>query len=93
MALDPTNLRAAKLKFVEDGRPATLAALGDERATLSFNERLKIEKLPPQVWNDIVDNYSKNGFDSISADDMERFKWVGVYQQRPKEGHFMMRLK
>ncbi len=93
MAVDPTNLRAAKLKFTEDGRPATLNALGDERAALTRNERLKIEKLPPLVWNDIVDNYSKNGFDSISEDDMERFKWVGVYQQRPKDGHFMMRLK
>ncbi len=94
MAIDPTNLRAAKLKFVEDGRLATLSALGDERAALTRNERIKIEKLPPLVWNDIVDNYSKNGFDSISEDDMERFKWVGVYQQRPKEEHFfMMRLK
>ncbi|HEX8464552.1 MAG TPA: nitrite/sulfite reductase [Abditibacterium sp.] len=93
MAVDPTNLRAAKLKFVEDGRPATLAALGDERAALTRNERIKIEKLPPLVWNDIVENYSKNGFDSISEDDMERFKWVGVYQQRPKDGYFMMRLK
>ncbi len=93
MAVDPTNLRAAKLKFVEDGRLATLSALGDERASLTRNERIKIEKLPPLVWNDIVDNYSKNGFSSISEDDMERFKWVGVYQQKPKEGHFMMRLK
>lgn len=93
MPVDPNNLRAAKLKFVEDGRPATLAALGDERANLTRNERLKIEKLPPLVWNDIVENYSKNGFDAITEDDMERFKWVGVYQQRPKNGHFMMRIK
>jgi sulfite reductase beta subunit-like hemoprotein len=93
MAVDPTNLRAAKLKFVDDGRPATLAALGDERAALTRNERIKIEKPAPFVWNDIVENYSKNGFDSISEDDMERFKWVGVYQQRPKDGYFMMRLK
>ncbi|RYG58414.1 nitrite/sulfite reductase, partial [bacterium] len=93
MAVDPTNLRAAKLKFVEDGRPATLAALGDDRAALTRNERIKLEKPAPFVWNDIVENYSKNGFDSISEDDMERFKWVGVYQQRPKDGYFMMRLK
>lgn len=93
MPVDPTNLRAAKLKFTEDGRPATLAALGDERANLTRNERLKVEKLPPLVWKDIVENYAKNGYSSISEDDMERFKWVGVYQQRPKEGHFMMRIK
>ena len=93
MPVDPNNLRAAKLKFVEDGRPATLAALGDERANLSRNERIKLEKLPPLVWKDIVENYAQNGFSAISEDDMERFKWVGVYQQRPKDGHFMMRIK
>jgi sulfite reductase beta subunit-like hemoprotein len=93
----PTDDRARKrimaLKYAEDGRPATLNALGDDRATLTRNERIKIEKLPPLVWNDILENYSKNGFDAISEDDMERFKWVGVYQQRPKDGYFMMRLK
>lgn len=94
MSLDPTNLRAAKLKFVADGRPATLDALGDERANLSSNERIKLEKLPPLVWKDIVENYAKNGFSSISDDDLERFKWVGVYPQRPQEdGFFMMRIK
>lgn len=93
MAVDPTNLRAQKLKFADDGRPATLAAMGDDRATLSRNERIKLEKPGPQVWQDIVENYSKNGFESISEDDMERFKWVGVYQQRPKDGYFMMRIK
>ncbi len=85
--------RAMALKCADDGRPATLNALGDERASLTRNERIKIEKLPPLVWNDILENYSKNGFDAITEDDMERFKWVGVYQQRPKDGYFMMRLK
>lgn len=85
--------RSQALKFHEDGRPATLAALGDDRTTLTRNERIKVEKLPPLVWQDIVENYSRNGFASISEDDMERFKWVGVYQQRPKDGYFMMRLK
>jgi ferredoxin-nitrite reductase len=93
MSVDPKNLRAQKLKFAEDGRPATLAAMGDDRASLTRNERIKIEKLPPLVWKDIVENYAKNGYDAISEDDMERFKWVGVYQQRPKDGHFMMRIK
>ena len=90
---DRKSLRTAKLKFAEDGRPATLAAVGDDRAEFSRNERLKLEKAAPLVWNDIVENYAKNGFDAITEDDMERFKWVGVYQQKPKDGHFMMRLK
>jgi sulfite reductase beta subunit-like hemoprotein len=85
--------RAQALKFTEDGRPATMAELGDERASLTRNERIKVEKLPPLVWQNIVEKYSKEGFASIDEDDMERFKWVGVYQQRPKDGYFMMRLK
>ncbi len=91
--LDRASLRTAKLKLTEDGRPATLAEVGDARAEFSRNERIKLEKAAPLVWNDIVENYAKNGFDAISEDDMERFKWVGVYQQKPKDGHFMMRLK
>ena len=91
--LDRASLRTAKLKLTEDGRPATLAEVGDGRAEFSRNERLKLEKAAPLVWNDIVENYAKNGFDAITEDDMERFKWVGVYQQKPKDGHFMMRLK
>ena len=94
MSVDTKSLRTAKLKFAEDGRPATLAAVGDDRAEFSRNERIKLEKAAPLVWNAIVENYALNGFDAITDDDLERFKWVGVYQQKPKgEGHFMMRLK
>ena len=91
--LDRASLRTAKLKLTEDGRPATLAEVGDGRAEFSRNERIKLEKAAPLVWKDIVENYAQNGFDAITEDDMERFKWVGVYQQKPKDGHFMMRLK
>ena len=85
--------RVQQLEFAADGRPATLVAMGDDRRELTKNERIKLEKPGPLVWRDIVENYAINGYDSITEDDMERFKWVGFYQQRPKEGHFMLRLK
>jgi sulfite reductase beta subunit-like hemoprotein len=91
--VDRANLRVQKLKLTDDGRPATRAELGDERAHLTKNERLKIEKPGPKVWQDVLENYSQNGFAAISEDDMERFKWLGVYQQKPKDGYFMMRVK
>jgi ferredoxin-nitrite reductase len=91
-AFDPKS-RHAKLKLTDDGRPATLAVLGDERATLTKNERLKLEKPGPAVWKDIIERYAEQGFDAIEEDDFERFKWVGFYQQRPKDGHFMLRIK
>jgi sulfite reductase beta subunit-like hemoprotein len=85
--------RMAALKFTDDGRPATLAELGDARRELSNNERIKLEKPGPQVWKDVVERYATGGFESIDADDFERFKWIGLYQQRPKDGHFMLRIK
>lgn len=85
--------RAAKLKFADDGRPATLAAMGDDRRDLNNSERIKLEKPGPKVWDDVVQRYAEGGFASIEADDLERFKWIGVYQQRPKDGHFMLRMK
>jgi sulfite reductase beta subunit-like hemoprotein len=88
-----TRRRMTALKLTDDGRPATLAELGDARRDLSRNERIKLEKSPFDVWQNIIEVYSKQGFDSITEDDMERFKWYGIYQQRPKTGHFMMRLK
>ncbi len=92
-AIDREAVRRAKNKLTDDGRLATMAELGDERANLTRNERIKIEKPAPLVWNDIVDRYSKEGFAAIEEDDFERFKWIGWYQQRPKDGYFMMRLK
>jgi sulfite reductase beta subunit-like hemoprotein len=85
--------RRAALKFTEDGRPATLAALGDERRELNHAERIKLEKPGPKVWDDVIERYAQGGFASIDPDDFDRFKWIGVYQQRPKDGHFMLRIK
>ena len=55
-------------------------------------ERLKKEKAGLDVLADIY-RYAETGFDSIDPGDFMRFKWYGVYQQRPNNGHFMMRIK
>ena len=55
-------------------------------------ERIKQDKAGLDVLADIY-RYAKTGFASIDPDDMVRFKWHGVYQQRPKDGYFMMRIK
>ncbi|MBP1173312.1 MULTISPECIES: nitrite/sulfite reductase [unclassified Paenibacillus] len=56
-------------------------------------ELVKLEKDGLDVIRTIIENYANDGYDSISADDMDRFKWAGVYQQKPKDGHFMMRVR
>ncbi len=56
-------------------------------------ERIKREKDGLQVWADI-ERYAQTGFASIAPDDQDRFKWYGLYTQRPaEEGYFMLRIK
>ncbi len=55
-------------------------------------ERLKKEKAGLDVLADIY-RYAETGFETIEPGDFMRFKWYGVYQQRPNEGHFMIRIK
>jgi ferredoxin-nitrite reductase len=62
-------------------------------ATLNNVELLKIAKDGLEVRKD-MDRYGTLGFAAITPDDIERFKWLGLYQQTPKpEGYFMMRIK
>lgn len=61
---------------------------------LNKMELVKLQKDGLDIIEDIRNNFSKNGFDSIPAEDMDLFKWAGVYQQKPKsDGYFMMRVR
>jgi len=56
-------------------------------------ELMKLQKDGMDVIHDIY-RYAKTGFASIPEDDLDRFKWYGVYRQKPKDsGYFMMRTK
>jgi len=55
-------------------------------------ERLKREKFPLEIVNDIDDLAERNYLD-ISEEDMVRFQWYGLYQDKPKVGYFMLRIK
>jgi sulfite reductase beta subunit-like hemoprotein len=59
---------------------------------MNENERIKKEKDGLDVLDDIV-RYSETGFESIHPDDFTRFRWYGLYQQKPNDGHFMLRIK
>ncbi len=60
---------------------------------LSKFEFVKLEKDGLDVIRTIIEQYASEGFDAIPADDLDRFKWAGVYQQKPRDGHFMMRVR
>ncbi|MGZ4122354.1 MAG: nitrite/sulfite reductase [Tumebacillaceae bacterium] len=60
---------------------------------LNKEEQLKIEKDGLDVLEDIH-RYAKEGFASIDPGEFVRFKWYGIYQQKPKtDPYFMMRVK
>ncbi|WP_096440073.1 nitrite/sulfite reductase [Alteribacter populi] len=59
---------------------------------LSKEEKAKLEKDGLDILDDIP-KYAKEGFESIPKDQWSRFKWAGLYLQKPKEdGYFMMRV-
>jgi len=55
-------------------------------------EAIKKAKDGLDVWDDIV-RYTQTGFASIDPEDFVRMRWYGIYQQKPNEGHFMLRVK
>lgn len=57
-------------------------------------EELKKAKDGYDVLQDLL-NYSDTGdYDAIPEDDVaQRFKWFGVYRQKPNTGHFMLRIR
>jgi ferredoxin-nitrite reductase len=65
----------------------------NEPDKLSKMEFYKIEKDGLDVIRTIIEEYSHKGYSAITEDDMLRFKWAGVYEQKPKDGYFMMRIR
>src|SRR5215216_465626 len=55
-------------------------------------ERLKREKFPLEIINEVTELGERNYLD-ISEEDMVRFQWFGLYQDKPKVGYFMLRIK
>src|ERR671932_2093962 len=55
-------------------------------------ERLKREKFPLDIVDEIDELAQRNYLD-ISEEDMVRFQWYGLYQDKPKVGYFMLRVK
>lgn len=56
-------------------------------------EFVKLQKDGLDVIRTIIEKYALEGFDSIPADELDLFKWAGVYQQKPRNGYFMMRVR
>lgn len=60
-------------------------------------DKLNIEELKKQkdgldILPDLL-RYAETGFGSIPPEHFPLFRWYGLYQQRPNEGYFMLRIK
>jgi ferredoxin-nitrite reductase len=69
------------------------AIWSEDRSKLNQVEHIKLEKDGLDVIETIIEKYAKEGYNSISEDDMNRFKWAGVYEQKPRNGYFMLRVR
>ena len=58
----------------------------------NYVERLKHEKAPMEVISDLPELIGQ-GYEAISEEDVVRLQWYGRYHDKPKVGHFMMRVK
>lgn len=61
--------------------------------SLNNVERIKLRRDGLDVLETITQKYSKQGFDSISEDDRILLKWAGIYEHKPKNGSFMLRVR
>jgi sulfite reductase beta subunit-like hemoprotein len=58
----------------------------------NFVERLKAEKFPLDVRNDLP-QLIEDGYEKITEEDVVRLQWWGLYHDKPKVGTFMLRVK
>ena len=65
-----------------------------EGQTLNKVEKIKLERHPLEVYEAIIDTYSKDlaAMDEVPGE-VERLKWVGIYPQRGGGDAFMLRVK
>ncbi|MCI1751249.1 nitrite/sulfite reductase [Megasphaera cerevisiae] len=61
--------------------------------SLNDVERAKLKKDGLDIIPLITQRYAQSGYASILPEDMGLFKWAGLYEQKPKNGFFMMRIR
>ena len=55
-------------------------------------EALKSEKDGLEIKRDI-ERFAKEGWESISEEDIHRLKWLGLFLRKPTPGFFMLRVR
>lgn len=65
-----------------------------EREILEINprERLKAEKHPLDILSELPE-IIKKGYEETPEEDLVRLQWYGLYHDKPRVGHFLLRVK
>lgn len=64
-----------------------------DKENINKVELVKLEKDGLDIIPDIINKYSISGYDSVLESDKILLKWSGIYEQKPKNGYFMMRVR
>lgn len=56
-------------------------------------ELVKLKKDGLDIIATIIEMYATDGYSSITEDDRTLLKWAGIYEQKPRDGHFMLRVR
>jgi sulfite reductase (ferredoxin) len=91
---DEETLIEAPLEIPRSARPQAQWALGF-REPVTPQEQNKRNQDGLDVYDRIVNQYAREGWESIDPADLGgRFRWYGLYTQRPEEDQmFMMRVR
>jgi len=77
-----------RTRAVRRERPLTWEEVRERNSV----ERIKFEKLPYDLIHEIP-RLAETPYEEIHEDDILRLQWWGLYHDKPKVGHFMMRIK
>ncbi len=55
-------------------------------------ELVKLERNGLDIIN-LIKERGSQGYEAFSEEDLGFFKWAGVYEQKPRDGHLMMRVR
>ncbi|HEX9061186.1 MAG TPA: nitrite/sulfite reductase [Clostridia bacterium] len=69
------------------------AVWAEDHSKLNNVELIKLKKDGLDIITTITEKYAEEGYEAVSEEDRVLLKWAGIYEQKPRNGHFMMRVR
>lgn len=81
------------LKGTKDNSMAYEKTWKDDKDSLNSVELLKLKQNPLDIIETVFSTYDSRHNLTVSEDDKILLKWVGVYEHKPKNGSYMLRIR